>query len=146
VSLPDGRWFKARELACKDGTPYPERWTLRLAVLLDALDTIRDAYGAPIYVVSGYRTPEHNGAVGGAQASQHMLGRAADIRPVRCGPGDIERLRDIVEDLIFRGKLPAVGGVGVYPNRWIHVDTRLKPPGGHIARWSGAKVGDERTA
>jgi uncharacterized protein YcbK (DUF882 family) len=108
VNLPLGKYFDASEMESHDGTPYPETWALRLAVLFDALDTIREAYGSPLRVVSGYRTTSHN-------------------------------------DLIERGKLPAVGGVGVYQG-WIHVDTRAKVPTGHIARWTGSKFGDEQTA
>lgn len=144
MSLPRGKYFTAAELACRDGTPYPETWALRLAVLFDALDTIREAYGAKLRVVSGYRTTSHNLVIGGAKASQHMVGRAVDLCPVKREPGDIERLHAIVNDLIERGKLPAVGGVGFYAGRWLHIDTRAKVPTGHIARWTGAKFGDEQ--
>ena len=47
--------------------------------LVAALQELRDLAGAPITVISGYRCPKHNAAVGGAKASQHMLGKAADI-------------------------------------------------------------------
>ncbi len=40
---------------------------------------LRDAFGCPIYVSSGYRSPELNVAIGGAKRSQHMEGRALDL-------------------------------------------------------------------
>ena len=40
------------------------------------LDPLREAYGQPIIVSSGYRCPELNKAVGGARTSQHTLGQA----------------------------------------------------------------------
>ena len=43
------------------------------------LDGLRADLGKPIVVTSGYRSPALNRAVGGAQASVHMIGYAADI-------------------------------------------------------------------
>lgn len=43
------------------------------------LDDIRHQLGQPMRVNSGYRTKEHNTAVGGAPASAHTKGLAADI-------------------------------------------------------------------
>jgi zinc D-Ala-D-Ala carboxypeptidase len=49
----------------------------RLCALV--LQPLRDVVGGPVVVSSGYRSPELNRAVGGAKASCHMAGRAADI-------------------------------------------------------------------
>ena len=46
------------------------------------LDPLREAWGAPIIVTSGYRCQRLNKAVGGASNSQHLYGQAADIRTV----------------------------------------------------------------
>lgn len=43
------------------------------------LQSIRDIFGYPIIVNSGYRSPEVNIAVGGSKYSNHMYGIAADI-------------------------------------------------------------------
>ena len=43
------------------------------------LDPLREWYGKPITVNSGYRCPELNVAVKGSKTSQHMKGEAADI-------------------------------------------------------------------
>lgn len=43
------------------------------------LDPLRDAYGKPIRVNSGYRSPALNKAVKGSKTSQHVKGQAADI-------------------------------------------------------------------
>ena len=40
---------------------------------------LRDGLGVPIYVSSGYRSPDLNAAIGGAKRSQHMEGRALDL-------------------------------------------------------------------
>lgn len=43
------------------------------------LDPLREWYGKPIYVNSGYRSEALNKAVGGSKSSQHLLGQAVDI-------------------------------------------------------------------
>ena len=40
---------------------------------------LRDAFGCPIYVSSGYRSNELNTAIGGSRRSQHVEGRALDL-------------------------------------------------------------------
>ena len=67
--------FRVREFACKGSD----------AVLIDdelvvLLQCIREHFGKPVHITSGYRTAAHNRAVGGAVYSQHQYGRAADIR------------------------------------------------------------------
>ena len=59
--------------------PTPEA-VENLKLLVDkVLDPLRDAYGKPIRVNSGYRSPALNTAVKGSKTSQHMKGQAADI-------------------------------------------------------------------
>lgn len=48
----------------------------------NCLEPLREAWGAPIVVTSGYRSPAVNRGIKGATNSQHMRGMAADIRPV----------------------------------------------------------------
>lgn len=60
-----------------DPTPEAEK---NLKLLVDeVLDPLRDAYGKPIRVNSGYRSPALNTAVKGSKTSQHVKGQAADI-------------------------------------------------------------------
>ncbi|MCP4323771.1 MAG: peptidase M15 [Alteromonadales bacterium] len=47
--------------------------------LLSKLDMVREEYGKPIHINSGYRTEAHNEKVGGKPASSHLKGLAADI-------------------------------------------------------------------
>lgn len=48
--------------------------------LLAMLDILRETYGEPIIVTSGYRTKEENKRVGGVENSSHLTGNAVDIR------------------------------------------------------------------
>ena len=50
-----------------------------LQLIEKVLDPLREAYGKPIIVTSGYRCPALNKAVGGSATSDHMRGCAADI-------------------------------------------------------------------
>lgn len=48
-------------------------------LIAEVLDPLREWYGHPIYVNSGYRCEELNKAVGGAETSFHLTGCAADL-------------------------------------------------------------------
>jgi len=64
-----------------DNTPN-EEIKKHLEILIECLlDPIREAWGSPIIVNSGYRCPALNKAVGGSDTSVHKLGWSADIRP-----------------------------------------------------------------
>lgn len=59
------------------------------------LQPLRDAWGKPLHINSGYRCPELNKAAGGVSTSQHTKGEAADVCPFGCrnGHGDIDVVR-----------------------------------------------------
>lgn len=143
--LPDGRHFKVSEFACHDGTPYPEEWADRWAKLVGLCDAIRDAWGRPLTVVSGYRTLAHNQALVDADEARgshqvasgsfHMEGMAADLRPETAE--DVPQLLALVLELYGNGELPDLGGTTDYPvSCWVHVDTG-KTSDGRLRRWVG---------
>lgn len=118
--------FKVRELRCRDGTDT----VMVDEALTVVLQCIREHFGKAVTITSGYRTAAHNAAVGGAKSSQHLLGRAADIRVQGVS---VEDVASYAESL-----MPDWGGVGRYPVKagrttgWVHVDTRADK-----ARWRG---------
>ena len=60
-----------------------EKQTRNLKELaINLLQPVRDIYGKPMYINSGFRSPEVNKAVGGSPDSQHMKGEAADVASV----------------------------------------------------------------
>lgn len=145
-----GAHFAVAEFASHDGFSYPPAWIAdRWAKLARTLDVIREAWGKPLRVLSGYRSVAHNTEVGGAKASQHMEGRAADIRPLGYMhdlAGAVAELHALTLTLWNTGKLPDLGGLGVYlSSGWIHVDTRDRVPRGHLAQWTGNGIGSEQT-
>ena len=46
---------------------------------MECLDKMREDYGQPLYITSGYRCEELNERLKGSKTSQHMKGQAADI-------------------------------------------------------------------
>jgi hypothetical protein len=129
--------FHVAEFASRDGALYPEAWIeSRLRPLCQTLEVIRAAIDRPIVIVSGYRSPERNLKVGGAKDSQHMHGRAADVRVYGMDAG---LLHAKVLELYGQGALPHMGGLGRY-RTWVHVDVRPREPGQVIARWNGKGI------
>ena len=59
----------------------PDEWTTEnlRQVALNIFQPLREAFGCPIYVSSGYRSAELNTAIGGSARSQHVEGRALDL-------------------------------------------------------------------
>lgn len=80
------RYFTLQELTRSEAAPRlgidnscPAGLIPRLKKTAFQLDKIRELTGCPIYVVSGFRRPELNSAIGGAATSQHLKAEAADI-------------------------------------------------------------------
>mgnify|MGYP004697327367 FL=1 len=113
--------FRMREFSCKGADVV--KIDDELVVLLQC---IREHFGKPIHITSGYRTAEHNATLPGAsKTSQHLLGKAADFW-VEDVP--VATVADYAEKLLGNR-----GGVGRYPKDaahpkrltgWVHIDTR----------------------
>ena len=117
--------FTVREFRCRDGTD-----TIMIDEgLVVLLQCIREHFGKPITITSGYRTAEHNAKVGGSKSSQHLLGRAADIQVAGVSPDAVAAYAESL--------MPTWGGVGRYPVKagraqgWDQVDTRANK-----SRWT----------
>ncbi|MDE6716383.1 MAG: peptidase M15 [Muribaculaceae bacterium] len=96
-----------------DNTPTVEAVKNLTHLIERLLDPVRQRYGAPIYVNSGYRCNELNRAVGGAYRSYHLLGRAADLTTgSRSGNA---RLYKLLADM------PHEELINEQNYRWIHV-------------------------
>ena len=100
-----------------DNTPSKEITNSLCALVEKVLDPLREAYGKPIIVTSGYRCPRLNSAVGGSASSQHVKGEAADIRSVQDTPEENKKLYD----LIIKLKLPFDQLINEYGYDWVHV-------------------------
>ena len=82
----------------------PDDWTIEnlRAIAENIFQPLRNAFGTPIYVSSGYRSEELNAAIGGSKRSQHIQGRALDLdADVFGGCSNGEIFRFILNNLTF---------------------------------------------
>lgn len=112
------RYFLTGEVTKNDLRRIPvteseiESNILRLAI---ELDKIREEWGSGIVVTSWYRPIAVNRAVGGASNSQHIFGRAADIKPAN---GDLLRFQGWLDQGWF-------GALGYGAKKgFVHLDMR----------------------
>lgn len=111
--------FKVREFACTDGSDPIFIDT----ELVTVLQKIRAHFRKPVTITSAYRTPGRNKAVGGETYSQHLYGKAADIKVKEVTPKAVAAYAE----KLLTGK----GGIGTY-GTFTHVDVRSTK-----ARWKG---------
>lgn len=119
--------FRWHEFACTDGTEVPDKYRKNIIDLAIELEHIRAIWKRPMTVLSGYRTKAWNTKVGGVKASQHMLGKAADIIVAGYSPAAVYAG---IELAIAAGQVYD-GGLGLYRG-WVHYDIRK-----HHSRWKG---------
>lgn len=120
-----GKYFSIAELtksstAIKkkiNNTPTKEVENNLNQLIDNILDPLREAWGQPIIVGSGYRCEALNKAVGGAAHSQHKLGQAADIHTKSDSKEDNKKLFELIKQL----KLPFDQLINEYNYNWIHV-------------------------
>jgi len=62
-----------------ENKPLPEHLENMKLLAENVFQPIRDHFGIPIHISSGYRSKELNKAIGGSQTSQHSKGQAIDI-------------------------------------------------------------------
>ena len=111
--------FRVREFACSDGSDP----IFVDSELVSVLQKIRNHFGASVTITSAYRTPTRNKNVGGTIYSQHLYGRAADIKIKNISPAKVAAYAEKL--------LPNKGGIGIY-DTFTHVDVRQTK-----ARWNG---------
>jgi uncharacterized protein YcbK (DUF882 family) len=151
--------FTLQQFVCKQETPteYPkyvvldDRLLLKLEAILERVNALGFSTDT-LHVMSGYRTPYYNHAIGDVKYSQHQWGSAADVyidphdknrmedlnRDGHVDVADARFLYDRIEEW-FAGKAgqKLEGGLGFYPATaahppFVHVDVR-----GTKARWKG---------
>ena len=148
--------FRLGQFLCKQDGGFPkyvvlrERLLLKLELILEEVN--RKGHRADsLHVMSGYRTPFYNKAIGNVRYSRHVWGGAADIfideAPRDGNMDDLNRdgvvderdasvLHDIVDGLYGRSFFaPFLGGLARYratsaDGPFVHVDER-----GFRARW-----------
>ena len=111
--------FRVREFACTDGSDPIFIDT----ELVTVLQKVRAHFGKSVTITSAYRTPTKNKACGGSTYSQHLYGRAADVKISGVSPKKVAAYAETL--------LKNKGGIGIYAT-FTHIDVRSAK-----ARWKG---------
>lgn len=111
--------FRVKEFACTDGSDP----IFIDSELVNVLQKIRTYFGKAVTITSAYRTPGKNKAVGGETYSQHLYGKAADIKVNGVTPKKVAAYAETL--------LKNKGGIGIY-STFTHVDVRATK-----SRWNG---------
>lgn len=117
--------FNISEFECNCGCSMPDFVKKNVIELAENLQVLRDAVGK-LNLTNAYRCKDHNAYVGGAVNSQHLKGKAADVKSSTMSPSEIA----VTVDDLMKSEKFKLGGVGIY-NTFTHVDIR-----GSRARWS----------
>ena len=115
--------FKQSEFVCKCGKckNIPQFLENNIWHLSNELEKIRTALGKPIIINSGIRCVAHNKKIGGVKNSQHILGKAVDIRVKNMY---IEDLYNKIQEL-RRQEVIKIGYIQLYKKQmFIHIDVR----------------------
>jgi len=144
--------FEASRFLCKQASRYPKYLIVQTSLinLLELMIKEAAIHGVIIknfVIMSGYRTPSYNSAIGSSKYSRHMYGDASDIYvdddhdgfmddlngDGKTTDADTRWLASLANDV--QRKYDIKGGVGIYKRtshhpRFVHVDTR-----GYYARW-----------
>ena len=92
------RSMMAERLGIDNAIPNEAQLNLR-TLCVKVLQPLRELYGKPLRISSGYRCEALNKAVGGVPTSQHRLGEAADVQ---CEDGAVRLLHLLEEsDIVF---------------------------------------------
>jgi uncharacterized protein YcbK (DUF882 family) len=120
-------YFAAQRKAVKNSTP-PKRLWKNILQTLRIVDELRASFGKPCRILSSYRSPAYNRAIGGAPLSQHLEFTALDIA---IDGVSTKRVYDRLIEWRRAGKF--TGGLGLYPSSgFVHIDTR-----GRNSTWKG---------
>lgn len=111
--------FRVKEFACTDGSDP----IFIDSDLVNVLQKIRTHFGKSVTITSAYRTPGKNKDCGGETYSQHLYGKAADIKVNGIAPKKVSTYAETL--------LKNTGGIGTY-STFTHIDVRSAK-----ARWKG---------
>ena len=120
-------YFARERKGVKNSLP-PRRLWKNIVPALRIVDELRESLGKRCRILSSYRSPAYNKAVGGAPLSQHLDFNALDIAFDGVSPQQVyDRL------LAWRKAGKFTGGLGLYPSSgFVHIDTR-----GRNSTWKG---------
>lgn len=132
-NMKNSKYFKLEELLGSDTalTSSIENlpsWSIveNLRVLaVQVLDPIREAWGQPLVVNSGYRSPQLNAAVGGVPTSAHMDGCAVDIALCNWSTRKVSELYNLIAYLAENGVIDIDQVIYYRKKKIVHISNDL---------------------
>lgn len=131
--MKESKYFKLEELLKSDTALASQIENLpswsdvenlqELATLV--LDPIRQAWGQPLIVTSGFRSPQLNAAVGGVPTSAHMEGCAADIVLPHWSTMKVGELYNLISWLVESGAIDIDQVIYYRKKKMIHISNDL---------------------
>lgn len=131
--MKESKYFKLEELLKSDTALVSQIENLpswsdvenlqELATLV--LDPIRQAWGQPLIVTSGFRSPQLNAAVGGVPTSAHMEGCAADIVLPHWSTRKVSELYNLISWLVESGAIDIDQVIYYRKKKMIHISNDL---------------------
>jgi zinc D-Ala-D-Ala carboxypeptidase len=104
--------------------PTPEHLENLKTICTEVFDKVREHFGVPIYISSGYRSEALNKAIGGSKNSDHNLGRALDLDQDGRGNGVTNMdVFEFIKDNLEFDQLIYEFGTTKNPD-WVHVGYR----------------------
>jgi len=127
-------WSRIRNGA-RNSIPPESLWTNIIPAFV-VLDAVRDIVQVPLSLLSTYRNPAYNAAIGGEPNSFHMRFMAIDFTSSELSARKLHRAVIDARGKIFtigNSKFVFKGGVGLYPSsNFVHIDCR-----DYAANWTG---------
>lgn len=115
IKSPTAKRFKI------DNTPGTKEAENLRNLCTKILQPIRDKYGKPITINSGYRCPRVNALIKGAKTSDHIYGAAADIQTLSDNKKDNKALFDLIESMVKKGEIVVRQLIDEFDYNWIHI-------------------------
>ena len=101
-----------------DNTPDKEIEARLVQLAQQVLQPLRDSYGKPIKISSGYRCQALNKAIGGVSTSQHLKGEAVDINN---GQIENKKLFLLASKMIKEGVITVGQLIDEKGYKWLHI-------------------------
>lgn len=107
----------------------PDQWAINnlKAVAENIFQPIRDHFGVPIGVSSGFRGKDLNKAIGGSKYSQHMIGEALDLDADMYGKVTNSEIFNYVKNNLEWDQMIWEFGDEEEPN-WVHISYKDDGP------------------
>jgi hypothetical protein len=114
----------AEKLGINNVIPYSK--ILNIQYLIDkVLNPIREKYGKPITISSGYRSPALNKAVGGVPTSQHLADNNCAAADIDVGNKlDNEKLFNLIKEMVNNKEIDVDQLINEHQFDWIHISIK----------------------